>query len=229
DDFRATNPASHPALLEKLTDDFVASGYDVRHMIRLITGSRAYQLSAEPDETNADDEVNYSHAVPRRLTAEQMTDAVHRAAGVPSEFAGYPAGTRASQVRGVQALSRREGGKPTPADQFLLGFGKPIRQTSCDCERTNETGLNHTFQLVSGPLVSDLIKRPDNRIGKAIEAKRSDAEIVDELYWAAVGRAPASDERRQMVAHVAAAKDRRQGLEDVMWALLNAKEFILRQ
>jgi hypothetical protein len=194
----------------------------------VITASRAYQLGVEPNETNADDEVNYSRAVPRRLTAEQMTDAVHQVAGVPSEFAGYEKGTRASQIQGVQALPRREA-KPTLADQFLVGFGKPPRQLSCDCERSNETALTHTFQLVSGPLVADLIARPGNRIDQLIEAKKTDEQIIDELYWTALSRPPASDERAGMVEHVRAAKDRRKALEDVAWALLNAKEFVLRR
>src|SRR5436305_9429232 len=111
DDVRATNPPSHPELLDALAGDFVSHGYDVRHVIKLVMASRAYALSSEPNETNRDDEVNYSHVPPRRLTAEQLLDAQHVAAGVAPEFAGYPAGTRAAQIAGVQAVNpRRRGG-----------------------------------------------------------------------------------------------------------------------
>jgi hypothetical protein len=229
DDFRATNPATHPKLLELLTDDFIAKGYDARRLIRTIMTSAAYQLSSEPNETNRDDEIDYSHAIPRRLQAEQLTDALHQVTGVEPQFAGYPKGTRASQIRGVQAVSRREGGKPTIADQFLIGFGKPPRQLSCDCERTNETALGQAFQLVSGPLIADLLASPGNRIDKLIESGKSNDQIIDELYWTAVGRAPDADERKGMAEHIGSASDRRKGLEDVMWALLNAKELVLRR
>lgn len=228
DDFRATNPASHPALLEQLADEFVASGYDTQAIIRLIMASRTYQLSSEPNATNADDEVNYSRAVPRRLTAEQMADALHQVAAVPAQFSGYDKGTRAAQIAGVPK-QRRGGEAATTADQFLISFGRPPRELACDCERTNETALNHTFQLVSGPLVADLISRSGNRIDQMIAAKKPVEQMVDELYMTALGRPATTDERAGMVEHVKGAKDQRKGLEDVMWALVNAKEFVLRK
>lgn len=229
DDFRATNPASHPELLEQLTDTFVAGGYDVKALIRLIAASRTYQLSSDTNESNASDEVNYSHAVPRRMTAEQMADALHQVAGVAPQFSGYEKGTRAAQIAGVPKLNRRGGEGPTTADLFLLSFGKPPRELACDCERSNETALNHTFQLVSGPLVADLISRQGNRIDQVLTAKTPIEQMVDELYLTALGRPATTDERTGMSEHVRRAKDQRKGLEDVMWALVNAKEFVLRK
>jgi hypothetical protein len=231
DDFRATNPPSHPELLDALAADFVSHGYDVRHTIRLIMSSQAYGLSSEPNATNADDEANYSHVLPRRLTAEQLLDAQHLAAGVTPEFAGYPAGTRAGQIPGVQAVSarRRGGAGPMPSDQFLAVFGKPPRLISCDCERSNETTLGQTFHLISGPQMSKLVSHPDNRLTKLVAAGRPDGQIVEELYWSALTRPPTPEELKSMTRHVASAKERRKGLEDVLWALLNAKEFVLRK
>jgi hypothetical protein len=228
DDFRATNPPSHPALLDALAKDFVASGYDVRHMIRLIMASRTYALSSDPNDTNADDEVNYSHVQPRRLTAEQFLDAEHEVAGVPAEFAGYPKGVRAGQIPGVKVV-RQRGERATDADQFLATFGKPQRLLACECERSSDTTLGQTFQLISGPEIASLLSRKDNRIGQLIEAGRSDEQIIEELYWSALTRPPTDDERKEMADHVRDSKDRRKGLEDVAWALLNAKEFVLRR
>jgi hypothetical protein len=231
DDFRATNPATHPELLDALAADFVTRGYDVRYLIKLITSSQTYQLSGEPNETNRDDETNYARTVPRRLTAEQLLDAQHAAAAVPGSFNGYPAGTRAGQVAGVQMprQRRREGGGPSPSDQFLVTFGKPPRLLSCDCERSNETTLGQAFHLISGPQITKLIAQSDNRIGKGLAGGKTDKHIIDELYWAALTRAPTPEELAAMLGHVKQTGDRRKGLEDVMWALLNAKEFVLRK
>jgi hypothetical protein len=236
DDFRATNPPSHPELLDALAADFTSNGYDVRRLIRLIMTSQAYALSSAPNETNRDDEVNYSHVLPRRLTAEQLVDAQHEAAGVQPEFAGYPAGTRAGQVAGVQAASvrRRRGDAanpqgPSASDVFLTTFGRPPRLLSCDCERSNDTTLGQTFHLIGGPQVTKLVASPDNRLAKLLAAGKSDEQVIEELYWTALTRPPTPDEAKTMAEHVRSAKDRRKGLEDVLWALLNAKEFVLRK
>ncbi len=227
DDFRATNPPTHPALLDALAKELVEHHYDARYLIRLIMASQVYALSAAPGPTNQDDEINYSHAVPRRLTAEQLLDAAHQVAGVPTTFAGYPGGTRAEQIIGVQAVRPRDQ-RPTAADQFLVAFGKPPRLISCDCERSNETTLNQTFQLVSGPEISNLLSAPGNRIAALMRSGESDARVIDELYWAALSRSPTPREATLMTEHVRTAGDRRQAIEDVAWALLNAKEFVLR-
>ena len=234
DDFRATNPASHPELLDALAADFVAHGYDVRRIIRLIMTSQTYGLSSEPNDTNASDEINYSHSLPRRLTAEQLIDVQHAAAGVVPEFAGYPPGTRAGQIPGVQAARQRrgrggDGGGPMPSDLFLAVFGKPPRLLSCDCERSNETTLGQAFHLISGPQISRLVGHAENRLTKLIAEGKSDTHIVEELYWSALTRPPTAAELEAMTRHVADSKDRRKGLEDVLWALLNAKEFVLRK
>jgi hypothetical protein len=226
DDFRPTNPASHPELLEMLAKDFVAHKYDVRYMIRLIMTSQAYGLSSEPNATNADDEINYSHAIPRRLTAEQLLDAQHQVAGVPAEFNGYPKGMRAGEIPGVRVARR---GRPSQADMFLLTFGKPARELVCECERSTDTTLGQAFQLISGPEIAGLLADPENRLTQLIKSGKTDDEVVAELYWAALTRPPTDEERSAMVNHVHEAKDRRKGLEDVAWALLNAKEFVLRR
>jgi hypothetical protein len=226
DDFRPTNPASHPELLDMLADDFVAHHYDVRYMIKLIMSSQAYAVSSEPNATNADDEINYSHAIPRRLTAEQLLDAQHQVTGVPAEFTGYPKGMRAGEIPGVRVARR---GRISQADMFLSTFGKPAREIVCECERSTDTTLGQTFQLISGPEIAHMLAEPDNRIGALIKAGKSDDQVVTELYWSALTRPPTVEERSAMVNHVQDSKDRRKGLEDVLWAILNAKEFVLRR
>src|SRR5687767_13556169 len=214
DDFRATNPPTHPALLDALAKDFVEHGYDVRRLIRLIMASQTYGLSSVPNETNADDEINYSRVLPRRLTAEQLLDAQHQVAGVPAAFTGYPVGMRAGQLPGVR-VGRPRDRRSTSADMFLVTFGKPPRELACDCERSNETTLGQTFQMISGPEMSTLLTAADNRIAKLIESGKSDEQAIEALYWAALTRPPTSKELIGMADHVTKAKDRRSGLEDV--------------
>ena len=223
DDFRATNPASHPELLDALTSDFVAHHYDVKYMIRLIMNSQTYALSSDTNDTNADDEINYSHNIPRRLTAEQLLDAEHEVTGVAAAFAGYPTGTRAAQLPGA-----RPSRKPSAAEQFLMTFGKPPRELACECERSADTTLGQTFQLISGREIAKMISDSDNSLLSLIRDEKSDDQVIQQLYWSALTRPPTDQELKAMSRHISQSKDRRAGLEDVLWALMNAKEFVLR-
>jgi hypothetical protein len=228
DDFRATNPPSHPALLDALAKDFVDHGFDVRNLIRLIMNSQAYALSSEPNDTNLDDEINYSHILPRRLTAEQLLDAQHQVAGVPTNFNGYPEGIRASQVPGVQS-ERRRGPKNSAADRFLTIFGRPQRLLTCECERSGETTMNQAFALISGPEISQLLRSEENRLTSLLSSNQLPDQIITELYWTALSRPPASIELSESVKYLAESKEKRKALEDIAWALMNAKEFVLRK
>lgn len=228
DDFRATNPPSNPALLDALTKDFVAHKFDVRHAIRLIMNSSTYQLSALPDETNRDDETNFAHVLVRRLSAEQLLDAQHEVAGVPAKFAGYPDGMRAGQIPGVET-SRSRDQKATMSDRFLLSFGKPPRLLTCECERSMETTMNQAFQLISGPQITTLLSAPDNRISQLIQSGKRNEQVIEELYLSALSRQPTDKELASALGYLKGSSDRRRSLEDVTWALLNAKEFILRK
>lgn len=227
DDFRATNPPSNPALLETLAQELRSSGYDFRHLVRLIANSRTYQLSAVPNDSNRDDALNFSRAEVRRYSAEQLLDAVSTVLDVPLEFAGYPAGMRAQQLAGVHAVRLRDQG-PTREDNFLTLFGKPPRLQSCDCERTDETTLNQTFELISGELFNQWLGRADNRLGRLLKSARSDRDVVRSLYWTALTREPTVEELEAGEAALGGAANRRSVLEDLAWGLLNSHEFLLR-
>ena len=227
DDFRITNPASHPQLLEDLAADFVRSGFDLRHMIRVVMLSRTYQLDSTPNETNADDEANYSHVVPRRLGAEQLLDSLHGALRIPVNWTGRDTGLRAVALAGPPGGR----GSPDPAspEAFLADFGRPKRQLACECERASDTSLGQVFQLIGGPVANRAITARDNLLRSLSRSELPVDDALRRLYWALLSRAPTSAEASVMEARLASAQDRRAGLEDIAWALINAKEFVLRR
>ncbi len=228
DDFRASNPPSNAPLLDALAQDLIDHRFDLRYLLRTILNSRTYQLSALPNEINRDDEANFARALVRPLQAEQLLDALGQVTGVTPSFPGHPSGTRASQLPGV-AGNRGRRQPPSDGERFLTSFGKPIRLLSCECERSEDTTLNQAFQLITGPLVNQMLGAADNRIGRLLAVGKSDSEIIEEFYQAALCRPPSAMERQAALAMIGRAKDRRAALEDLVWGLVNAKEFLLRQ
>jgi len=228
DDFRATNPASHPALLDALAKDLVDHRFDVRHLIRLIMNSYSYQLASEPSDTNTGDEVNFSHAVARRLGAEQLLDCQSQVTGVPLKFAGYPVGMRAAQLPGVRPESKGKR-RANQLDQFLEIFGKPPRLLTTDTERSCECNMGQVLQMISGPTVNEQLAQKDNRVSRLLAAGRSNREILEELFWAALTRPPSNEELDSLLTGLESATDRRAELEDILWGLLNSKDFVFRQ
>lgn len=226
DDFRATNPASHPALLRELADTFVKSGYDMRHMIRLIMTSRSYQLSSEPNDSNVTDQVNYSHAIIRRLSAEQLLDTLNQFAGVPAKFDDFPQYTRASQLPGP--IHNRRRGSRNDSMSFLQQFGQPPRMLACECERTDDTTMGQAFSLIGSPQITTLISRKDNTLRHLLNQKLPSAQIIDTLFWSALTRPPSKTEKDKLSQYLDTAPDQRIALEDIAWSLINAKEFVLR-
>jgi len=227
DDFQTSNPPMNEQLLEALKDDLARHGFDLRHLVRTIMNSRTYQLSAEPSPTNQDDNTHFSRALPRRLPAEVLLDAYAQVLEVAPRFQGYPRGTRAGQLAAVAQYRRRDGA-PTDAELFLKAFGKPERLLSCECERSDEATLVQAFRSISGEPLQSLLANPNNRLARLISAGRSDAELLDELFLAALCRPPTPKEQEALLARLSQAADRRAALEDVAWGLLNAKEFLLR-
>jgi hypothetical protein len=224
DDFRASNPPSHPDLLDALAKDFVAHGYDLRQLIRTITASRTYQLAAEPNATNAEDETNFSRGIVRRLSAEQLLDSLSAVLATPLPLENALAGTRLAQIPEGKKHYRQ---LTNSVDRFAASFGKPPRLIASDCERSNDTAIPQAFQLISGPLIQQLLTRKDNALEKVL-GSGNDATTIDELFWTALSRPPAGPERERCTTYLAESKDRRRAAEDLAWALLNSKEFIFR-
>ncbi len=217
DDFRESNPPSNPALLEAITDTFIQGGYRLRPLVALIMKSQTYQLGSEPNETNLEDDANFARASVRLLPAEVLLDAISQALGKAGGYANAPRGTGATQLPGA-----RMGGS------FLKVFGKPDRLLTCECERSDSTTLAQAFQLINGSSVRDKLEAEDNRIGHLLASKVTDDAILEELTIAALGREPTASERAGFLPHVSKAKDRRKAWEDVAWAIVNSKEFLLR-
>jgi hypothetical protein len=217
DDFRASNPPANEALLNALADDFVKSGFDQKKMLRTILSSRTYQLSSRKNDFNKNDEKYFSHARTRLLAAEQLLDAICQVTDVPEKFPGLPAGTHATQLP-----------SPDVNHQFLKVFGQPAREMACQCERSSESNLSQALQMINGPLVHGKLRDANNRFRKLVAASKSNEEVIDELYLASLCRKPSDSERAAALAHIAAQKDRLEALEDVCWALLNAKEFLFQ-
>jgi hypothetical protein len=217
DDFRDSNPAANEELLDALASDFVAHHFDLRHLIRTIMRSRTYQLSAEANELNEADEKYFSHAVTKLLPAEPLLDALCQVTEIPEKFAGLPLGTRAVQ------LPDGEVNHP-----FLKTFGQPARELACECERESDSNLAQALQLINGPTVNGKLRDPKNRIGRLLASKAADQAILEELYLATLSRYPMPEEVQAISAHVRDAKDKRRAWEDVLWALINTKEFLFR-
>jgi hypothetical protein len=217
DDFRESNPPSNPALLDAITDRFEAGGMRLQPLVGWIMKSRTYQLSATPNPTNAGDEANFSHAGVKLLSAEVLLDAISQVVAVPERFSHAPGATRAAQLPGAS------GGVP-----FLKTFGKPDRLLTCECERSESTTLAQAFQMINGETVRRKLEKSSNRIGQWIDAGRTDADMLEELYLAALSREPTVAECSGVTGHLKRGLDRRKAWEDVVWALLNSKEFLLR-
>jgi hypothetical protein len=146
-------------------------------------------------------------------------------------FNGQPEGVRAGQLPGVRGpgRGRKRQQEATAGERFLKAFGKPERLLSCDCERSDDATLGQALQLITGEMLNDMLGRRDNRLGKLLAAGKSDGEIVEDLYLAALSRPPSERERAAAEALLRRGQDRRAALEDLAWGLLNAKEFLLRR
>lgn len=228
DDFRLTNPPSNPELLDALAAHLVESGYDLRALIRTIAASRTYQLSSRPNETNAADQQNYSRALFKRLNAEVLLDAVCQVTGVPEKFSGVPAGSRA-----VQLWDNRV------SHYFLKVFGRPIRETACECERNVEPSIAQVLHLMNGPEIQAKIGHAGGRVAQLCRTIADDGQLAEEIYLTVFARQPTAEELAVAVEHLRTATEngttgsaaartsaRQKAAEDLTWSLMNSLEFV---
>lgn len=228
DDVRATNPASNAELFDALVADFTRD-FDVKRLIRTIMNSTAYQLSSEPNGSNQSDNKYYSHYILKRLPAEVLLDSMSQVTGVPTAFDGYPSGTRALQLPDVQIKS-----------DFLNVFGRPKR-VICDAgERSSDPSIAQALHVINGETLNRKLMNPNSVASLFLKLGVSDARMVEQIYLSAFSRFPSADERQRAVELLKGSRlpkgtpeslleARRQGVEDLLWALLTSKEFLFNQ
>lgn len=185
DDIRAGNPPSNPELLDWLTREFIDSGFNVRHLMAIICKSRTYQLSVATNPFNEDDDLNYSHALPKRLPAEVLYDTIFTVTGSKMKIPGVPEGTRAAALPDV-ALNT--------ADGFLASLGRPVRESACECERSSEMQLGPVMALMNGPTVSEAISQPGNALEQLVQSEQDDRKLVNQIFLRILNRPAQSAE-----------------------------------
>ncbi|MFO0895804.1 MAG: DUF1553 domain-containing protein [Pirellulales bacterium] len=216
DDMRVTNPATNPELIDALAKHFVAHKFDLKDLVRTICTSQTYALSSEPNEFNQADKQSYSRYYPKRLPAEVLLDALDQVTGGATAFGGMPAGTRALQLPSANQDS-----------YFLTVFGRPEGATACECERSNEANLAQSLHLLNSDEVQNKLSSGSGRAAVLAQDKnRPAADKIRELYQYAYGRVPTADEQTVATAHVEKAAGGQQAYEDIVWALVNTKEFL---
>jgi hypothetical protein len=217
DDLRATNPASNPELLDALAKDFVAHHFDLKQLMRTIMDSRAYQLSSSVTPGNEADTSNvyFARYTVKRLTAEQLADAIDFATGTREKYQGLPLGTRAVQLPDTSVRS------------FMLDvFGRPPRQITCECERKVQPNIAQALHLLNGDDLNKKLANSSGRIEKLLKDKTPLPAVVENLYLATVSRPPRPDEASEAETWIAKAATPKEGVQDLLWVLLNSREFL---
>lgn len=223
DDFRSTNPPTHPALLAALAADFRSHGHDLRHLMRTIVSSRTYQLSHQPNETNRDDRTNYSRSLSRGLDAEVLLDAVASVTGVPETFStAVTDGAAVGQApRGTRAIQLRD--PDTFFSRFLEIYGRSNR--GAVPERNNKPNLSQALHVLAGSTYVERLGQPESRLSNLLASGASDETIFTEFYLAALSRPPQAAELQEFQSILARRDDREAGLREFVWALISSREF----
>ncbi len=221
DDFRSTNPPTHPELLEALAKDFKGGGYDLKRLMRTIVQSRTYQLSGTPNESNKEDKIDYSHALPRPLEAAVLLDAITSVTGVPEKFKLHPQVGGGDAPLGTRAMQTIADICPS---QFMDDFGRSTRRALP--VGPPQTNLLEALHMVTGPAYNDKISSESGRLSGLLKKDAPDEEILDEFYLAALTRFPTSEEKSQLMNFLARRPSRRQEtLTGLVWAIINSREF----
>jgi hypothetical protein len=215
DDMRETNPPSNPELLDALAKDFADHHYDMKHLTRQMALSQTYALSSVPTEQNHSDMQNFARFYSRRLIAEVLHDAVDQATGTKSNFSNM-----ASDARAIDLPHEGFG------SYFLEAFDRPKRVTGCECERSAGATLAQVLLLSNSDEIENKLANGEGRVAKLVKDKKTDEQSIEDLFLAVQSRLPTPEEKGKTLVYVAGAANRQQALEDVLWSLLNSKEFL---
>ena len=217
DDFRDTNPPTNPELLDALGEHLAEQKFDLRALMRTICASRTYQHASRPNETNVRDEQNYSRALLKRMDAEVLLDAVCQVTGVSEKFDGAAPGTRAIELWDSQV-----------EHYFLRLFGRPVRQSACECERVVEPSVAQVLHLMNSERLDAKLRHDAGPIATLVAREADDGKLAEELYLTVFSRFPTETERRTALEYLSASgpADRRAKAEDLVWTMLNSIEFV---
>ncbi|MFP6693910.1 MAG: DUF1549 domain-containing protein [Pirellulales bacterium] len=215
DDFRLTNPPSNPELLDALAKHLVEHQFDFHELIRTIAGSQTYQRSCQVNDTNEQDEQNFSRYPFKPIEAEVLLDAVCQVTGTSEKFSGVPYGSRAIQLWDSEVRH-----------DFLKLFGRPTRVTPCECERVNEPTVGQVLHALNSPRIQTKLSHVDGKISDLLRQFDNDDNLVEELYLAIFSRYPTKLERKTVADYLSQNGNRRQATEDIAWSMLNSLEFL---
>jgi hypothetical protein len=233
DDLRMTNPASNEKLLNEAASYLAGNKFDLKSLMRVILQSQTYQRSSIPLEANKSDKRFYSRYYPKRLMAEVLLDAVSQVTAVPTSFnverrnqnkglgEAYPMGYRAIQLPDTHTRSI-----------FLNNFGRPDREQTCECERTNEPSMAQALHLANGDTVNEKLKSKGNRLEQLLGSKQTPQQIVEELYLSSLARKPTEKESQAMSSALASASqpdEKREVAQDILWSILTARDFVFNR
>ena len=215
DDARSTNPPTDPELLDALAADFATNGYDIKRLVRMITTSMAYGVSSEPVDGNRGDTQTFARFYPRRLPAEVLLDGIAQVLDVPTPFPGLPPGTRAIQLPDENV-----------AAPFLDIFGRPARQTACECERVDAPSLNQALELINSSEIQRKLTTSDGFAAKLAAGSTSAEETTKLAFVRVLGRPPRPDEAKAAIAFLESEPDRAEASRSLLWSLLATAEFL---
>jgi hypothetical protein len=214
DDIRVSNPASNPELFAALGQKLTSYNYDFKQLVRDICNSNAYQRSTQANENNAEDLTNFSHARIRRIPAENLLDCLTQITSVPDKFQGLPLGARAVQIADGNA-----------SNYFLTTFGRSPRLTVCEAEATTEPTLSQALHMLNGDTISRKVGE-SSKFQQMLDGGKTPPEVVEHIYLACLSRKPSAEELTQLEPVLAAAENPRAAVDDVLWAVLNSREFL---
>ena len=214
DDIRVSNPASNPELFEALGGKLTGYNYDFKQLVRDICNSHTYQRATQANPSNAADLTNFSHARIRRIPAENLLDCLTQVTDVADKFRGLPMGARAVQIADGNA-----------SNYFLTTFGRSKRQTVCESEASTEPTLSQALHMLNGDTISRKVGQ-SKRLQTLLDAGKTPAEVVESIYVVCLSRKPSPEETQKLAAILAAEPNPRNAVDDILWAVLNSREYL---